>query len=180
MEHISELTNTANPLPVRSGRMRPTESTPTTTAGKLRRMPPTVKPETTPDEIIREALPSLEDRRVLARHLIQYRKTEAQWDDYRKKLPDSLLKDLAAVNAEMRRNGFYGLGAEVTKGDRLRFTWHQALDNRVKPPIIPGTLCDACERPCARKEKENWINECKRNGIELKGAMAEELTPCWK
>lgn len=143
-------------------------------------MPPTVKPERMPDEIIQDIIPDIEDRRTLARHLIQYRKTDAQWDDYRKKLPDSLLKDLAAVNAEMRRNGFFGLGAEVTKGDRLRFTWHQALDNRVKTPIIPGTLCDACERPCARKEKENWINECRRNGIELKGQMAEELKPCWQ
>ena len=143
-------------------------------------MPPTVKPETTPDEIIREALPSLEDRRVLARHLIQYRKIEAQWDDYRKKIPDNLLKALAEINAEMRRNGFFGLGAMTTRDDMLRFTWHQAVDNRVKEPIIPGTLCDACERKCARREKENWINECKRNGIELKGKMAEELPPCWE
>lgn len=180
MEHISDLTNSERPLPVRSGRMRPTESTPTTTAGKLRRMPPTVKPERMPDDIIRDIVPDAEDRRVLARHLIQYRKTEAQWDDYRKKLPDALLKSLAEITAEMRRNGFFGLGAETTRDDMLRFTWHQALDNRVKPPIIPGTLCDACERKCARREKENWINECKRNGIELKGKMAEELPPCWE
>ena len=142
-------------------------------------MPPTVRPERTPDEIIREVIPSLEDRRVLARHLIQYRKTEAQWDDYRKKIPDSLLKSLAEITAEMRRNGYFSLGAETTRDDMLRFTWHQAIDNRVKAPIIPGTLCDACERQCVRKERVDFINNARRNGIELKGELAKELKPCW-
>lgn len=138
-------------------------------------MPPTVKPETTPDEIIREALPSLEDRRVLARHLIQYRKIEAQWDDYRKKIPDSLLKALAEINAEMRRNGFFGLGAMTTRDDMLRFTWHQAVDNRVKEPIIPGTLCDACERSCHRKDFNGVFRKVRNShGHE------EEIKKCWQ
>ncbi|MEN6337037.1 MAG: hypothetical protein ABFE01_22500, partial [Phycisphaerales bacterium] len=58
--------------------------------------------------------------------------------------------------------------------------WHQAVDNRIKPPIIPGTLCDACERKCVRKDREHFINESKRQGIELKGKLAEELKPCWQ
>jgi hypothetical protein len=124
-------------------------------------------------------MPSVEDRKALARHLIQYRKVESQWDDYRKKLPDVMLKQLADITAEMRRNGFFSLGAEARLDDKLRFTWAQATDNRVKEPIIPGELCDACEKSCKRKEKEEYLFNCHLNDIELIDKEKEPVKPCW-
>ncbi|OPY91889.1 MAG: hypothetical protein A4E73_01693 [Syntrophaceae bacterium PtaU1.Bin231] len=75
----------------------------------------------------------------------------------------------------MRRNGFFALGAETTRDDMLRFTWHQAVDNRVKEPIITGTLCDACERPCHRKD----FNGVFRKVRNSKG-YEEEIKKCWQ
>jgi hypothetical protein len=116
---------------------------------------------------------------VLARHLIQYRKVESQWEDYRKKMPDDLLRSLAEITAEMRRNGFFSLGAETRPGDKLRFVWAQATDNRQKPPIIPGTLCDACERSCAKKAKDQHIFDAHMHDINLTDREKEPLKPCW-
>ncbi|OPY11349.1 MAG: hypothetical protein A4E67_00247 [Syntrophaceae bacterium PtaB.Bin038] len=125
---------------------------PSTSGEKLLRLPPTVKPEERPDEIIARILPDTEDRRLLAQHLAQYGKNpEANWDDYRRKIPPALLAGLKEIGGEMRRNGFFGLGAEIDPSGRVRFTWWQAVDNRRKPPVIKGELCDACSRPCERK-----------------------------
>lgn len=181
MEHISGSINTAVRYPVHSGKTMQTGSPENTNRQKLLRMPPSVKPEKSPDQIIREILPSETDRKALANFLIGYGKSkEAQWDDFRKKITGSLLLSLEEIMKEMRRSGFYGLGARHTQSGMLQFFWNQATDNRIKAPIIPGTLCDACERKCPRKERENWIHNSKRNGVELKGSAAEELPPCWK
>lgn len=181
MEHISGSINTVVRYPVHSGKTMQTASQENTNRQRLQKLPPTVKPEKNPDQIIREILPSETDRKALANFLIQYHKSkEAQWDDFRKKIAGGLLASLTEILAEMRRNGFFGLGARNTQSGMLQFTWYQATDNRIKAPIVPATLCDACERSCARKDRENFINDSRRNGIVLKGKMAEELPPCWK
>ena len=99
MEHISDLINSGNPYPVRSGRMKQNDSQENMNSEKLLKMPPTVRPERKPDEIIFSVLPDPEERRALAGFLIQYRKTEAQWDDFRKKVPDDLVRALAEITA---------------------------------------------------------------------------------
>jgi hypothetical protein len=65
-----------------------------------------VEPKKRPDEITDEHF-TFHEKEAMIKYLIGYQKTQADWDDYRKKIPDELLQKWARILLEARENGFF-------------------------------------------------------------------------
>ena len=93
------------------------------------------------------------------------------WDVFREKIPEALLRAWGGVMVECRRNGFVGPRVD---GDRIVFQQVISTNDR------PGDLCTLCDRDCKRREQidsgeTRVIKEMNRNNSHW-----VEPRPCWE
>ena len=112
--------------------MRPIESPRTTT---LNTHPPMVIPKRSPETIMFSILGS--DEEEMGRFLATYQKTAPEWDVFRKKIPDELLKKFQRVLTECKSEGY--VNPHMSEGN---IVWQQILTReRSKDAADPCTLC---------------------------------------
>ena len=111
---------------------RQTESQGTTT---LNIHPPMVVPKRSPDTIMFSILGS--DEEEMGRFLATYQKTHPEWDVFRKKIPDELLRKFQRVLQECKAEGYVNPHMHEEK-----IVWQQILTReRHKNASDQCTLC---------------------------------------
>lgn len=138
--------------------------------------PPVIKPEEMPEMTMRRILQvsnlqTSGDYGDIIGYLTTYqRKGEHRaWDEFRNKIPDTLLKTWGDILIECRRNGFIRPRAEGKK-----IIWYQILDNG---SVRNGDLCTMCDRKCARREYVD-SGEAKRDKVNNQD-WKKKQEPCW-
>ena len=117
--------------------IRPLVMRPTSSQGNtiLNIHPPMVKPNRTPEGIMFSILGS--DEEEMGRFLATYQKTSPEWDVFRKKIPDELLKKFQRVLTECKSEGY--VNPHMSEGV---IVWQQILTReRSKDSADPCTLC---------------------------------------
>jgi len=145
-------------------------------SGRLLKNPPLVIPEelpiTTMCRIFQTSkLSESADYNLIVILLTTYQRQgiNRQWDVFRLKLPDPLLKLWGDLLIECRRNGFV-----LPRAEDGQITWRQVCcTGRVSNY---GDQCTMCERQCGRREK---INSGEMKRLRLLDKNFQEPKPCW-
>ena len=88
---------------------------------RLRTKPPLVRPEKMPREIMADHL-DFDSMETMIGYLSDFQKTEADWNIFRRKIPNALLDKWARVMIECRTNGFI---APFVENNEIR--WRQIM-----------------------------------------------------
>ena len=143
---------------------------PSSPGGMLRKLPPLIKPQEMPPEIMKRIIKDSTDFVTIREMLKAYQRTgdNKAWDTFRQKIPDDILGLWGSILSECRRNGFIGPWAHDEK-----IHWRQILSTNK----VVGDLCTLCKRECKRREDidsgENKLRWLADNNFE-------EPKPCWE
>jgi len=142
---------------------KPTSSTgrePNVSGARLK-IPPLVVPKQSPETLIKVIFGSPDDYADMCRHLGTYHKTRAEWDHYRQKIPDDLLKKFKKLLEVCRESGY--IAPEIVDGE-MRF----------RQVISKNRNADQCTL-CSLKIVDG---SCRGKGKYINNLL--EFVQCWK
>ena len=136
----------------------PTQSTGNTMLVKKRKSPLVVATRS-PESIIEAYLG--EDKGLFIKHLSSYQKSGVGWDEYRKKIPDTLLIQWVKAFEMCRKQGYL---SPTTEGEILY--WKQIVGS------------DKYADPCSVCPNAMHNGTCNGGEIERNGNI--DFQPCWR
>jgi len=117
----------------------------------------------TPKEIIADVL-DYSDLEAMTKYLSERQKSDAEWDQFRKKIPDDLLDKWQGIMSRCRENGFFR--PRVRNGE---IVWDQLTANR--KDYQRYDKCTICTQTFI-------AGNCKGKGrLKHNGIM---FVPCWQ
>jgi len=118
-------------------------------------------PDIYPNEIM-GAIMDFSDRELIIEHLQKYQKSNGDWDLYRKKMPEVLLKKWLSVLNSCRENGFI---SPKIWNDKIQ--WKQIMgfkrnyDNADQCTLCPKTQrSGSCMGKMINKNNQKMFNPC--------------------
>ena len=125
-----------------------------------RKPTPLIWPTRKPGDIVSQYFDS-EDLKAFIDHLSVFKKTQANWHDYRARIPDPLLARWWKIMSECRKQGY--VNPHIKDG---KIVWSQVVGN--PKHADPCTLCPETYQD----------NACKGHVGHKDGHF--DFTPCWQ